>query len=71
MGVPVGTGCERNPCPPGYSHIAPEGGAKCAAPDAANHDVEAELHAVIDAWPDLPLALQRGILVIVRAGRGG
>ena len=66
----AGTGFQREPFPPGNSHIATTGAAKSGAPDAANHKVEVELLEVIDAWPSLPAALQHGILAMVRAGRG-
>ena len=66
----AGTGFQRSPCPPGNSHIATTGAAKSGAPDAANQDVDLELNEVINAWPELPAALQHGILAMVRAGRG-
>ena len=65
----AGTGFQREPFPPGNRHIATTGAAKSGATDAANHDVEAELLEVIDAWPELPAALKSGILAMVRAGR--
>ena len=51
--------------------LALTGAAKSGAPDAGNHDVDAELNEVINAWPNLPAALKSGILAIVRAGRNG
>ena len=70
-GVKVaGTGGEREPCASGNSQIAPEGGAKCGALLSGSTMAHDEaLREVIDAWPELPAALQRGILAIVRAGR--
>jgi len=67
----AGTGFEREPFPPGNRRIAPPGAAKSGAPDAANQLVDAELNEVIAAWPNLPAALQRGILAMVRTGRDG
>ena len=69
-GVKVaGTGFEREPFPPGNSHIAGSDSAKCSAllPDSIMADDES-LREVIEAWPNLPAALQRGILAMVRAG---
>ena len=68
----AGTGCERSPCSPGNGYLAPTGGAKSVA--LSLHSINAhvaELAEVIDAWPDLPAALQHGILAMVRAARGG
>ena len=64
-------GFQREPFPPGNSHLAPTGAAKSGASDAANQAVDAELLEVVDAWPELPAALKSGILSMVRAARGG
>jgi hypothetical protein len=32
---------------------------------------DANLQAVIDAWPNLPLAIQVGILAMIQAAKGG
>ena len=69
-GVKVaGTGFEREPFPPGNSHIAGSDSAKSSAllsGSAATHDET--LTEVINAWPNLPAALQQAILAIVRVG---
>ena len=72
-GVKVaGTGFERDLFPPGNSHIAPEGGAKCGALLSGSEATDDEaLAEVIDAWPNLPPALQQAILATVRAWRDG
>ena len=67
----AGTGVEREPCPPGNSHIAPVGGAKCGALDAANHKLEAELKEMTSIWPLLSADLREAVLTIARAGRDG
>jgi len=64
----AGTGFERQPFPPGNSHIEPTGAAKSGALGAAKQVVDAELNEVINAWPDLPDVLKAGILAMVRAG---
>ena len=68
----AGTGFERELFPSGNSQIAPEGDAKCGAllPGSESKHDEA-LREVIDAWPNLPAALQQAILAIVRAWRNG
>ena len=72
-GVKVaGTGFERELFPSGNSHIAGSDSAKSSAllpSSEATHD-EA-LREVIRAWPELPAALQQGVLAIVRAWRNG
>ena len=67
-----GTGFERELFPSGNSHIAGSDSAKCGAllsGSEATHDET--LREVINAWPNLPAALQQAILAIVRAGRDG
>ena len=68
----AGTGFEREPFPPGNSHIAGSDSAKSSAllpSSEATHD-EA-LREVIDAWQEIPAALKTGILAIVSAWRNG
>ena len=68
----AGTGFEREPYASGNSQIASEGGAKCGALLSGSEATDDEaLTEVIDAWPELPAALQQAILAIVRAGRDG
>ena len=74
-GVPeacvAGTGFQREPLPPGNSHLAPTGAVKSGALGAANQVVEAELNEVTSTWPLLSPDLRQAILAIVRAGQGG
>ena len=65
----AGTGFERELFPLGNRHIAPQGGAKYGAllPDSIMA-LDEGLAEVINAWPELPAALQQAILAIVRAG---
>ena len=67
----AGTGIEREPCPPGNSHILTTGAAKSGAPDAANQLVDAELLELTSIWPLLSADLREAVLTIVRAGRNG
>ena len=49
----AGTGFEREPFPPGNRRIAPEGGAKCGAPDASDpskHPAEHRLAGRIEVF---------------------
>jgi hypothetical protein len=43
----------------------------CAARSAENPLVDAELRALVDAWPALPDAVKVGILAMVRASADG
>ena len=50
------------------------GGAECgapSAPDAPGRPIDAHLRRIIDAWPDLPPAIQRAILAMVEASASG
>jgi hypothetical protein len=47
-----------------------EGGAESGAPAARTAISDPALAALIDAWPDLPQPVRRGILAMVEAAKG-
>jgi len=51
--------------------ILAEGGAESGAAGAADAPVDADLRAVVEAWPDLPEAARARILAIIEAAGGG
>jgi hypothetical protein len=44
-----------------------QSGAECGALGAREAPIDADLAAVVDAWPELPSAIKAGILAMVRA----
>ena len=49
--------------------LADQDGAKSGALGAQKVDIDADLVAVIDAWPDLPDAVKAGIVAMVGAAK--
>jgi len=47
-----------------------QSGAECGALGAQNAPLDADLAAVVDAWPKLPEAIKTGILAMVTAAGG-
>jgi len=56
---------------PQKTAISAEGGAESGAVGAAEAPVDAELAAVVEAWPDLPGAARARILAIIETAGGG
>ncbi|MFH1998074.1 MAG: hypothetical protein ABIK28_00270 [Planctomycetota bacterium] len=44
-----------------------QGGAECGAVDAQSDPIDADLLAIIDAWPVLPEAVKANIVAMVKA----
>jgi hypothetical protein len=51
----------------GNSTIDSQSGAESGALGAGDLPDDAELNAVIDAWPNLPPAIKAGVLAMIRA----
>jgi len=47
--------------------LSKTGGAKSGAFPTENDAIDADLQAVIDAWPDLPTAIRAAMLAMVNA----
>ena len=47
-----------------------EGGAESGAPTLTTPNIDPDLAALIDAWPNLPDAIRAGILAMIRAAGG-
>jgi hypothetical protein len=61
------TGLEQGAEVSGKAGRQPESGAKSGALGAREAPFDAELAAVVEAWPKLPAAIKAGILAIVSA----
>jgi hypothetical protein len=63
-------GVHENRTHPGYTEKTPDlnqGGAECGAVGALSDPIDADLRAIIDAWPALPEAVKSDILAMVKA----
>ncbi len=47
-----------------------QGGAESGAVGAKTGDIAPDLAAVINAWPEVPATIRKGILALVRASHG-
>ena len=59
---------------PRETPISETGGAECGAPDAPdarNRPDDSDLCRIIDAWPDLPMAIRRAILAVIETSASG
>ncbi len=63
------TGLERLDESSGKSPVSARGGAKSDAIGAHAALIDADLRAIIDAWPTLPEADRRAVLAIIHASR--
>ncbi|REJ92299.1 MAG: hypothetical protein DWQ34_13235 [Planctomycetota bacterium] len=68
-------GLETTSNSPAKDAIPPGSGAESGAVDARNGAIDADLCAVIEAWPDLPADIKAGVMALVRecseVGRDG
>ena len=53
----------------GERHISEGTGADAGAVETKNAHDDADLQAIMDAWPDLPEAIKAGIMAMVTAAR--
>lgn len=67
MGV---TGLEHSAKTPGKTGNPATRGAECGAHRAPTGQFDQVLQQVIDTWPDLPEAIQAGILAMIKAASG-
>jgi hypothetical protein len=63
----AGTGFELSQESAGNSTGSDQSGAESGALGTGNGPIDAELAAVIEAWPSLPDAIKAGILAMVKA----
>ena len=64
----AGTGLELPPENAGKTGVLDQGGAESGALGAREAPLDADLAAVVDAWPALPDAIKAGILAMIRSG---
>ena len=55
---------------PEENDISHEGAAQGAAVGAEQAGIDPDLAAVIEAWPELPEAVRRTVVLMVRVGSG-
>ena len=66
----MGRGLEQPLLSPGKSPVPVQGGAESGAVGAQSTLVDADLRAIIEAWPELPDAVKAGILAMIHAAEG-
>lgn len=64
------TGLEHIAKTPGKIGVSNSGGAECGAVADQIDPIDPELQLIIDAWPDLPVAVRAGITAMVAAASG-
>jgi hypothetical protein len=61
-----GTGVELSSLKPSKTPISGSGGAKSDAPDPRNPPQDADLAAIVKAWPELPEHMKQAIKALVQ-----